>query len=189
MKKILFLLVLLMGMTCSVWAYDFSATAPSGQTLYYTIDGSNVTVTSENSSSPYYNTYPIGDLVIPDSVIYNGNTYWVTAIGSNAFNGCEGLTTVTIPGTVITIGGSAFNGCTGLTSMTIPEAVTAIGMGSFYNCTGLTTLYFNSINMNDWGTNISSPFYSSSLTTIIIGYWNYLCNNRSFCNFYWQVCI
>ena len=43
----------------------------------------------------------------------------VTTIGNYAFNGCTGLTSVTIPSSVETIDGGAFMGCTGLTSVTI----------------------------------------------------------------------
>lgn len=75
----------------SVKAYSFSAVAPSGQTLYYDIVSGGVSVTSQNTA--YYNTYPTGVLIIPDSVEYNGNIYSVTSIGESAFSGCSGLTT------------------------------------------------------------------------------------------------
>ena len=64
----------------------------------------------------------------------------VTSIGSSAFRGCTGLTSVTIPDSVTSIGGSAFSGCTGLTSVTIPDSVTSIPSYAFYNCTGLTSV-------------------------------------------------
>jgi hypothetical protein len=64
----------------------------------------------------------------------------VRSIGSSAFSGCSGLTSVTIPNSVTNIEGSAFSGCSGLTSVTIPEGVTDIGSGAFYGCTGLTSI-------------------------------------------------
>ena len=60
-----------------------------------------------------------------------------TSIGSGAFNGCTGLTSINIPNSVTSIEDGAFNGCTGLTSINIPESVTTIGSGVFSRCTAL----------------------------------------------------
>ena len=67
----------------------------------------------------------------------------VTSIGSSAFEYCTKLTSVTIPDSVTSIGSSAFRGCSGLTSVTIPDSVTSIGSNAFYDCTGLTSITFN----------------------------------------------
>ena len=69
----------------------------------------------------------------------------ITSIGSQAFNGCTGLSSITIPENVISIGGEAFNGCTGLASITIPENITTIGSDAFKGCTGLTKAEFANI--------------------------------------------
>ncbi len=54
----------------------------------------------------------------------------------------EGKTgTVTIPNTIKTISG-AFNGCSGITEVTIPNSVTTLGSSTFLNCTALTTVTF-----------------------------------------------
>ena len=43
----------------------------------------------------------------------------VTAIGDGAFEGCNGLTSVTIPNSVTSIGNSVFSGCSGLISILV----------------------------------------------------------------------
>ena len=150
----------------SVKAYDFSAVAPSGQTLYYNISGSNMSVTSQNSSYPYYSTFPTGNLEIPSSVTYNGTTYSVTEIGNSAFYECSGLTSVTIPNSVTSIEINAFLNCSGLTSVDIPNSVTSIGHFAFQNCSRLP-----SVTIPSSVTSIGIGAFSgcSGLTSMIIG--------------------
>ena len=127
-------------------AYDFSAVAPNGQTLYYNINSGTTTVSitypGTSNNSGYYSGYtlPTGDLTIPSNVTYNGTTYSVTSIGSYAFYNCSGLTSVTIPNSVTSIGNYAFHSCSGLTSVTIGNSVTSIGDYAFRFCSGLTSV-------------------------------------------------
>ena len=81
-----------------------------------------------------------GDIVIPESVEYEGRTCSVTSIGVYAFYNCSGLTSVTIGNSVTSIEYGAFYGCSGLTSVTIGNSVTSIEYGAFYGCSGLTSL-------------------------------------------------
>ena len=87
------------------------------------------------------------------------------SISSNAFSGCTGLTSITIPNSVTSIEESAFYGCTGLTSITIPNSVMSIGDGAFSNCTGLT-----SVTIGNSVTSIGDCAFSScsGLTSITI---------------------
>ena len=64
----------------------------------------------------------------------------VTSIGGDAFHGCSGLTSITIPDSVTSIGGSAFYYCSSLTSVTIGNGVTSIGDGAFYGCSSLESI-------------------------------------------------
>ena len=72
--------------------------------------------------------------------------------------GYEGLTSVTIPETVIygdstyrvtSIGGNAFQDCTSLTSITIPKSVTSVGENAFRGCNLLKTVYYQG-DLADW---------------------------------------
>ena len=89
----------------------------------------------------------------------------MTSIGTSAFSGCSGLTSVSIPNSVTSIGTSAFSGCSGLTSFTIPNKVTAIELSTFNNCSSLT-----SIIIPDGVTSIGSYAFSDcgSLTSVSI---------------------
>lgn len=71
----------------------------------------------------------------------------VIHIGNCAFQKCTGLTSLDIPGSVTHIGTAAFLECTGLTTVTVPESVTSISLGAtFQHCTALTTVRWNAID-------------------------------------------
>ena len=70
----------------------------------------------------------------------------VTSIGMSAFDGCIGLTSITIPDSVTSIGDCAFSNCSGLTSITIPDSVTSIGEFVFRGCSGLSSINVDSKN-------------------------------------------
>jgi len=91
----------------------------------------------------------------------------VTAIGSDAFYGCTGLTSITIPNSVTSIGSSAFRECTGLTSITIPNSVTSIGTRAFYGCTNLNVV---KIKVREPLTIDSSTFSNRTNATLYVPY-------------------
>nr|WP_302189580.1 leucine-rich repeat domain-containing protein [uncultured Prevotella sp.] len=69
-----------------------------------------------------------------DGFIYTSND----KLGDYVFNGCSGLTSLTLPSSVTKIGCYALFNCIGLTSLTLPSSVTEIGEHAFLNCSGLT---------------------------------------------------
>jgi len=94
------------------------------------------------------------------TITFNGD---LTSIGSYAFQGCTGLTSIVIPYSVASIGSEAFYYCTGLTSIDIPNSVKSISSYAFYYCKGIT-----SCTIGSGVTSISNyAFYNcSGLTSI-----------------------
>ncbi len=135
-KKVLlaamFVILLSMVETTKMHAQNFTF-----GDLNYSVnfDGTTVTVTGHVDG-----TAAIGTLVIPESVTYEGTMYTVSEIGGNAFFGCSGLTTLTIPNSVTEIRYAAFAHCSGLTTLTIPNSVTNIRDVAFQSCSGLTSV-------------------------------------------------
>ena len=128
LKSVMTVLVALSSLSAN--AYDAKING-----IYY-----NLIEKAKQAEVTYGDNKYIGDIVIPESVEYDGVNYAVTSIGQSAFDGCSGLTSVTIPNSVTSIGQSAFSGCSGLTSVTIPNSVTSIGYAAFSSCFGLTSV-------------------------------------------------
>ena len=118
-----FLLTLLLSMAGITAAAHDIAVENEGKIIYYIWTNNNTELAVSYQGSSYYsysNRYS-GNVVIPESVTYNGAAYPVTSIGNSAFSGCSGLTSVTIGNSVTSIGEYAFSFCSGLTSVTISD--------------------------------------------------------------------
>ena len=88
-------------------------------------------------------------------------------LGNSAFEGCSGLTSLTIPSSITSIGYSAFSGCSGLTSLTIPSSVTWIDELAFYGCSGLTSIYVYPEKVPILGTGIFSRCNAKNCTVYV----------------------
>ena len=80
-----------------------------------TIDNLKYKIYDDTASLVGYTDTP-ENLIIPESVLYEGYTVTVTGIGDEAFYNSTSLISVTIPNNVTSIGSSAFSGCTSLKS-------------------------------------------------------------------------
>ena len=89
----------------------------------FEVDGIYYSITSSKDMTVGVASYEncSGDIIIPKKVTYNGKEYSVTSIEKNAFSGCSGLTSVTIPNSVTSIGQDAFSSCSGLTAVHITD--------------------------------------------------------------------
>lgn len=81
-----------------------------------------------------------GDVIVPSTIEYEGETYTVTEVAENAFCRTTAVSSVKLPKTIKVIGSSAFKMCTELTSINIPEGVTIIGNQAFYSCRSIKEL-------------------------------------------------
>ena len=139
-QKLFTLFLVLVASMSTAFAHDAEIDG-----IYYNFKTSFVPPMSFNYTATvtycgdYSNKYS-GSVVIPSSVTYEGKKYSVTNIGSSAFRGCSGLTSVTIPNSVTSIGESTFYNCSRLTNIYIPESVTRISQEAFYLCSRITRI-------------------------------------------------
>lgn len=87
-----------------------------------------------------YISFEDGNVIIPETVNYDGETYTVTRIGERAFNGCISLNSVEIGNSVQTIGDWAFQGCTSLESIVMGYSVQTLGECAFQKCISLESV-------------------------------------------------
>ena len=132
------LLTMLMSMTgAKVFAYAFFVENSDGVIYYNWINNKTELSVTYKGSSPYTSKTYSGNVVIPESVEYEGNIYKVTSIEKMAFISCDGLYSVIIPNSVKSIGDEAFNGCSQLNSVTVGNSLEIIGKGAFVRCVKL----------------------------------------------------
>ena len=160
MKKILTIVFAILSMCC---LFSIAASAVE-------IDGVDYTLTESDSG----NTAAVSiankkmqtkDVVIPQTVTYEGKTYTVTTIVRQAFEAntsietlvieanlgatglkgyafsqCSSLKQVTLPSSLTVIPERCFKQCTSLTEFTLPSNLQELGSCAFWKCTGLTSI-------------------------------------------------
>ena len=160
MKKMLSLLAFVM-VYLATWAQ--SSDFQEGQ-FYYSINRdrpSEVSVAKDYSYSSIS-----GEIIIPSTVTHGEYTYTVTGIRGSAFFNCSGITSVSIPSSIVDIGWDAFVGTAFYDDPSnwvdnalyvdncliavkpevageayeIAEGTRVIGEGAFYKCSSLTSV-------------------------------------------------
>ncbi len=89
------------------------------------------------------------------------------SIGNGAFEGDRKVTQFTLARctSLTTIGDHAFNGCDGISSITLGSSVNHIGAGAFASCGNITTLEIP-INLNAVGDNASPAFSGTTVESV-----------------------
>ena len=140
--RLTFLSTVLMSMAeTNVLAHAIEVENADGVTIYYNWKNSTeLTVTYKGGGTwasvpnEYY-----GDVVIPETVNYEGVDYPVTSIDTYTFYQCN-VKSVVLPNSITTIGNGAFSGCSSLVSVTIPENLTSINDYVFRDCSALISV-------------------------------------------------
>ena len=81
-----------------------------------------------------------GDIVIPDTITYNGEKYTVSGIGPFLFRFNNNIRSVVLPDTLRKIEAFAFDCCENLEHCQLPEGLTQIGYAAFQCCYNLKEL-------------------------------------------------
>lgn len=144
----------------NAFAHDFTAVAPTGQTLYYSVTGNNTVAVVECS---YMTASTPGALTIPSTVTNGGTTYTVTSI-DGAFDGHSSLTSVIIPSTVVSIGDYSFRQ-TGITAVDMGNGVTSIGQSAFSRCSNLSSIIWSPSLLS---IGVNSFYRCDALTTVVL---------------------
>ncbi|MGM9927589.1 MAG: leucine-rich repeat protein [Bacillus sp. (in: firmicutes)] len=82
-------------------------------------------------------------------------------IGSDAFNNCFDLKSVTWGSSIKTIAHTAFRNCIKMVSVKVPESTTSIGYRAFYDCRSLSSISFNAINCSSCDGSSDGTFYNA----------------------------
>ena len=123
MKKLLSLCLLLLT-TIAGWAQtEFT----EGNFKYTVTDEVNHYVSIAKADEATFTSA----LVIPSSVTYEAVTYAVTSVGASGFYE-TGITSITIPSSVLTIGDCAFQNCNSMTSITIADSEIPLSLAGTY---------------------------------------------------------
>ena len=129
--------------------------------ITYKVSGTTVIIQKASTAIGSYS----GDLVIPETVSYNGKDYTVASASATAFKGNEAITSIQLPNTmnkfikgqfskctnlkkaniptaVTAFPGNVFEYCSSLEEITIPDNITVINGSQFNGCTGLKKIIF-----------------------------------------------
>ena len=145
--------------------------------LKYSVSGNSATVIG------YVEEELPKDLVIPETIDYNGLTFDVTAIGESSFKNCGIIETLYVPESVKSISANdanydgAFYNCSNLRTVTM-EGIETIGRKAFFRCKNIKWINFGNILKSIQAyafqecTSLTYLVFPSTITSLFSGSWN-----------------
>ena len=164
MKKVLFFLLFIF---MPMLANGYTGDAVINGLKYYVVTKGNTAevrgIAKDNNSV---------DIVIPETIEYDGVVCKITSIGENAFKEKSNIKSVKIPNSVNSIGSRAFYGCSALEDINLPDNLTSISETCFYGCKNITKIVIpqNVTAIGEWAfyncINLKSLSIPASLLSI-----------------------
>ena len=145
-RTVLFSVLALVLAMCSqrVFAYDFIVDGICYTKLPHQLPDGGCGETTLSVVSDGENTYS-GDIVIPETVTFSGETYTVDDIGDAAFYNCTELTSLTLPNTIKVIGFHSISGCPKLMVLDLPAGMVQVFSNAFSDNPNLDYIFVHSI--------------------------------------------
>ena len=133
-----------------------------GYTWTYRVENGGATIVAAGGKRRCTITpSPKGSVAIPSKL----GGMDVTKIGSEAFCGCSGITSVTFPASVKEICWRAFSKCDTLTSVSIPSGVIRIDPSAFSGCRSMTAITVSEENAQY--VSMDGVVFDKSMTTLV----------------------
>ena len=119
-----------------------SAHSANAVTFSFKYEGTKLNYETNSETTCYVskNTDVVGNVVIPEKVVYKKKEYTVIGFVQGAFSNCKGLKSVNIGNSVTSFGMYVFYGCSNLESVTIGNSVTSIDEYTFHGFENLTSV-------------------------------------------------
>lgn len=169
MKKVFLFAVF----SCLSFCYLFAQEIATIDGIKYHIENGEATIAVQDENLS-------GDIVIPESISYNGNNYVVIRATNGAFQNTD-ITSIILPNSITALGNICFRFCHNLTSVKLPDNITSLGDETFMTCSKLSVIELPKklISLGQYcfmNCNITKLTLPNSITTIGQGCF-YSCSN------------
>ena len=128
MKKVFLFAVF----SCLSFCYLFAQEIATIDGIKYHIENGEATIAVQDENLS-------GDIVIPESISYDGNNYVVIRVTNGAFQNTD-ITSIILPNSITSLGNNCFEKCNNLISVKLPDNITSLGDNTFSSCSKLSSI-------------------------------------------------